>query len=273
MARDRANINTNIWTDDDWRDLSRDEHWLYTALLTSPSLSYAGVADWRPNRIAQNSSNTTASDVELIGKLLESKRFIFIDETTEEVLVRSFLRHDGLLKQPKLGVSMVNAYGAISSKLIRKVVIHELRRIHDEHPEWRAFEVGQVKELLKLSGSDMSAFTPGFTPAVTPNPEQALALPTTTATTTATEASLPVEEEEKKPATKLPKSWAPTASHMEAAKAKNLDLVDEAENFRLHAETHDRRCASWNGAFATWLKRATPKQPQSASPWSQEYHS
>src|SRR5699024_12062525 len=32
---------------------------------------------------------------------LQSARFVFVDESTDEVLIRSFLRHDGLLKQPR----------------------------------------------------------------------------------------------------------------------------------------------------------------------------
>lgn len=71
------------------------------------------------------------------------------------------------------------------------------------------------------------------------------------------EASLPGEAKRKE--TRLPKDWAPTAEHIKRAKEKNLDLADEVENFRLHAETHDRHAASWNGAFTTWLKKAKPR--------------
>lgn len=54
----------------------------------------------------------------------------------------------------------------------------------------------------------------------------------------------------------LPASWAPTAEHIARAKDLGVDVIDEAENFRLHAETHDRRAANWNGAFTTWLKKS-----------------
>lgn len=280
MARDRANINTAVWTDDDWRDLGRDEQWLYIALLTSPTLSYAGVADWRPGRIAVNAEGTTAADVERIGQALQARRFIFIDADTEEVLIRSFLRHDGLLKQPKLAVSMVNAHGAIASKKIRRVVVHELHRLHAEHPYWRAFEVEKVQALLKLEGADMSTFTPtvtpGLTPTVTPDVTpgltptltQSQALPTTTATTTATPADAggsggnaprpPASANRKKPATPLPGTWAPTDSHKTKAAERGIDVDAEAEAFRLHAEAHDRRAVRWDAAFSMWLTKATP---------------
>ena len=197
MARDRANINTGIWTDDEFIDITRDEQWLYFLLMTDPKLSYAGVTDWRPGRITQRSSNTSKADIEQIGASLQAGRYILIDEETEEVMIRSFLRHDGLLKQPRLGVSMANAYGAIASKNIRKVVIHELKRLHDEFPEWKAFGVEQVKELLKRSSADMSELdlgpTPSFAPGFTPNATQGQALPTSTATTTSTSTPKGVE--------------------------------------------------------------------------------
>jgi len=68
------------------------------------------------------------------------------------------------------------------------------------------------------------------------------------------------ESSKRKPETRLPKSWAPNASHIERARAKGVDVMAEAEAFRLHAETHDRHAAQWNAAFTTWLIKARPGQ-------------
>lgn len=273
MARDRANINTAIWTDDDWRELTHGEQWLYKLLLTHPSLSYAGVCDWRPGRLAQNSSDTTSADIERIGSLLQSKRFIFIDQDTEEVVIRSFLRHDGLLKQPKLGVSMANAYGSVASKMVRKVIIHELKRIREEHPEWRAFTVEAVADLLKLEGCDMSTFTPGFTPpltpAVTPTADHAQALPTATATTTATPPEGGGSGGRRSPERPLPEGWAPNSAHKDMAKTKGLDLDTEAETFKNHAMANDRRLRDWNAGFRMWLTKSKNfNNDRSTDPWA-----
>lgn len=253
MARDRANINTNLWVDADWRDLDDAEQRLYMLLMTHPSLSYAGVADWRPGRLAAMSRNGSREGVELSAKGLQAKRFVFIDEGTEEILIRSFLRHDGLLKQPKLAVSMANAFGAIASREIRMVIVNELQRLNTEYPDWKAFEVAQVKSLLKLEGKDMADFTLGFTPSFTPEPAQAQALPTTTATTTATETS-----SRRSPERRIPDGWKPNASHQEKAEAKHLDVTFLAESFRNHAEANDRRVRDWDAAFRNWILKATP---------------
>lgn len=281
MARDRANINTNLWADQDWRDIPKGAKYLYLMLLSHPTLSYVGVADWRIGRLAAMSPDDTTKQLHADAQALQDARFIFIDEDTEEVLIRSFLRHDGLLKQPKLSISMVNAFASATSKPIRQIITNELQRLQGEFPEWAAFRQSQVQTMLKAEGKDMAEFTQGVTPEVTQgftlNGDRAQALPTTTATTTATEpkGSSP-DSEAKKPATRLPKNWAPTAVHIKTAKEKNVDVMNEAENFRLHAETHDRRAANWNGAFATWLKKATEMSPQKKpnpnSPWNPEYH-
>lgn len=164
MARDRANINTGIWSDDEFIDITQSEQWLYFLLMTDPKLSYAGVTDWRPGRLAQRSKDTTRQGIEDAGNRLQAGHYILIDEDTEEVLVRSFMRHDGLLKQPRLGVSMFNAYGAVYSKKIRKVIIHELKKLRDEFPDWKAFGVEQVQELFKNESASISEFVEGFTP-------------------------------------------------------------------------------------------------------------
>lgn len=269
MARDRASIRIDMWADADWRALSGPAQRLYMLLLSHPTLSYAGVADWRPGRIAQLSTATTAADIEAAAVELENAAFILRDTETEEVLVRSFVKHDGLMKQPKLVVSMTTAFAAIASSKIREVVAFEVQKLHardmDLDPDKRLkWDVRQVQTVLAAKGSPIASFTHsvthGFTPAFTPNDGQAQGLRTTTATATATEASLlPGDERIKE--SRLPKDWAPTASHLELAKSRGVNIIAEADNFRLHAETHDRHAARWNAAFTTWLKKAKPSGP------------
>jgi hypothetical protein len=274
MARDRANINTNIWADQDWRNLPMAEQHLYMLLTSHPTLSYAGVVDWREARIAAMTSGNTAQNVRSAAEGLQAQRFVFIDDSTEEILIRSFLRHDGLLKQPKLSISMVNAYGAIASSRIREVVTYEIQRLHQEFPTWAAFTQEKVLTLAKGKGTDMAEFTQGFTPSLTPplrvSGAQAYPLPTTTATTTTTTLSSVRKMTSKE--TRLPDDWAPTAAHIERAKTKNIKVLEQAELFKLHAATHDRHAANWNAAFTTWLIKATPGIPAAASPWSKEFH-
>lgn len=287
MARDRANINTNIWTDTHWRTLTRDQHWLYMMLLTHTELSYAGVTDWRPGRLMQFAAGTSRHDIERIGHELQSERFIFIDEDTEEVMIRSFIRHDGLLKNPKITVSMVNAYGAIASNKIREVFIHELIRMHTEQPELKAFENAKVIALLKNTARPMQEFTQGFTPSILDDLPQALPqglgeglpktqgnafpLPTTTATSTTTP---PTEGgaggARRKPERPLPADWEPNDTHKKYAMAEGINLEWQAERFKSHALAKDVRWRDWNQAFKNWLLKAEKSKATGSSPWDQK---
>lgn len=149
MARDRANINTDIWNDADFRGLSPGAQLLYIQLLTSATLTYAGVADWRPKRLAALSAGRKASEVEAAAEELQRGLYIVIDEATEEALVRSFLRWDGLMQKPNVAKAMVAAWSRIYSGTLKGVVVHELQRLHERFPDWRGFAVGTVQELLR----------------------------------------------------------------------------------------------------------------------------
>ncbi|ASN20675.1 hypothetical protein [Arthrobacter sp. YN] len=281
MARDRASINTAIHTDDDWRELNVIEQHLYWLLMTHPKLSYVGVADWRPARLAAMTKGMTADTIRAAAEGLQAARFVLIDDETEEILIRSFLRHDGLLKQPKLSISMVNSYADVASKRIRQVLTFELQRLHGEFPEWAAFRQDKVMSLVKGKGADISTFTQGLTLPFTPeetlpftlNPDRPEGLHTATATTTATSPSGEgVQGERKKPERPLPANWVPNGAHIEYAKSRLLNLDSEAERFRLHAQANDRRLRDWDSGFRMWLTKATPTLPKSASPWSPEFH-
>lgn len=276
MARDRASIRIDMWADQDWRDLPGDAQRLYMQLLSHPTLSYAGVAEWRPGRLAAMASDVTEASIVKAGQMLTERLFVVIDSTTEEVLVRSFVKHDGLMKQPKLVVSMTNAYAAVASKSIREVIAFEVQKLHDREPLLNAWSVKQTETLLRAKATDAATltppvtptFTPGFTPGVGPNDGQALVLPTATTTSTATEASLLDDAGKKKPETRIPKDWTPTASHFERAKANRINIAAEVESFTLHAETHDRHAANWNAAFTTWLTKAKPNTKGGGSDWA-----
>lgn len=157
MARDHARIRLDIWSDDDWRDLSSSGQWLYLHLLTSPRLSFCGVVDWRPPKIAAHTAELTAADVEAFAVELEAGRYIVVDRESEECLIRSFVKHDGLMKSPNMAKALVKDHAAIGSAPIRAVIVHELTRLRGKHPDLKGWPA--VEALLgKRSMSPQEAF-------------------------------------------------------------------------------------------------------------------
>lgn len=149
MARDRANIAIAIWSDADFRDLTAGAQSLYFKLLTHPKLDYAGCVEFHPGRLAAMSREMTTGDVMVAAQELSDKYYCVFDQSTDEVMVRSWVRHDGLMKQWRLAVSMTNAYGAIASNKIRAVLVHELTRLKKKEPDLAAWDKPQVKTVLK----------------------------------------------------------------------------------------------------------------------------
>lgn len=295
MARDHAQVNVAIWGDPDFRALPWPAQHLYLMLWSSPGLSYCGSHDWRPGRLSGLAAGMSREHVEAAAACLAARWFVVIDNETEEILLRSWLRFDGILKQPRMSISALNAYSAIASPLIRSVVIAELHRIREDHPGLAAWRDDRMIAALEHPRAEPKgwvvpddpfggSFAPGFTPGVTPPPTPGLAqvagavwgLPTpapapapllllqhargdSLSETSDADASGAQEEgSRKKPRRSLPDGWAPTEEHSRYASERGLDLHREAEAFRAHAEANDRRVANWNAAFRQWLIKAHP---------------
>lgn len=295
MARDHARVNVTIWGDPDFRALPAPAQHLYLTLWTAPKLSYCGVHDWRPGRIAARSTGLTADDVETIAQCLEARHFFVIDRDTEECLIRSWVKFDGLMKQPRMAVSCIKAYADIESDVIRGVLVDELRKVRTESPELACWGDSRVQEVLDhdtLSAKGLpvpsdpfgDGFTPGFGLSLAQSRDgvsTGVSTPPTPAPAPAPyscSSGLPAEvgqekprsASRKRPAKPLPEDWKPTETHRSTAETRGIDLEREAEQFRLHAEANDRRQVNWNAAFSQWLNNArggiATKAPTPAAP-------
>lgn len=166
MARDHSRILLSIWADDDWRGLSPLAQHLYLVILTQPTMTYAGVADWRPARLRAMSRGWTKSMFNTAAVELSERLYIFPDDETEEVLVRSFVKHDGLMKQKNMAVAMCRAYEGTASAGIRGVFIHELKKLHESDPRLAGW--ANALHLLENRSVDPSDY-PSWNPSVDPS--------------------------------------------------------------------------------------------------------
>lgn len=282
MARDHARVNLTIWTDPDFRALPPAAQHLYLTLWTAPELSYCGVHDWRPARLTGLSRGYTAEHLETIATCLEARHFLVIDRDTEECLVRSWARFDGIMKQPRMAISLVNAYASVGSSKIRQVLVHEVRKIREESPGLSCWNDKRISEMLDHPAKSAKELPPvsdpfgdGFAPGLAlglPQTETkvwgSVCTPSTPATAPATNSFAPQPSStevstkgaasRKRPATRIGDDWQPNESAVGYAAEKKLDLDGEAERFRLHAQANDRRQADWNAAFRMWLSKAKP---------------
>ncbi|WP_145916420.1 hypothetical protein [Mycobacteroides abscessus] len=175
MARDHTRINLDIWGDDEFRDLPVDAQNLYWTLWTSPNRTYCGAHEWRPGKLTQTAGDWTVPRILAAGAVLSKRLFLIVDDITEECLLRSWIKHDGLWKIPNMAVTMANARAALGSKTLRGVIVHEVKKLVKLEPALNSWTRNEVVSLLSQKAIDpatIQPFTPPPTPPVTPPPTQ-----------------------------------------------------------------------------------------------------
>lgn len=282
-GKDHARINLGIWGDDDYRGLTPAEQHLYFVLWTHPDLSYCGSGDWHPGRLASLAEGWTRSQVEFAAAGLSHKLFVLVDTDTDEFLLRSWIKHDGLWRTPNMAVSVANARAALASRTLRGVVVHEMRKIRDRNTQsgsWKRAAVVSMLEQSAIDPADLDPFNPGpngggnpgSNPTANPGSNswvenRANPGPTPApAPTTFSNSFLSQEGESESGASMIliPDDWAPNDLHR--AKYPRPDLDALAEGFRDHALSTGRRChrrAGWDAAFSNWVRKS--KSPGAAN--------
>ena len=170
MARDHARILVSIWSDPDFTALDPAEQHAYLMLLSSPDLSYCGVLDLVPERYAGRAAGLTTRRFRAALDGLAKRRFVVVDDRTGEVLVRSYVRHDGVLKVPNVAKAMTKALMRTHSAKLRQVVVDELARAMRENPDARGWQgVAAVNPELFDQITEKAFENPSLNPSANPS--------------------------------------------------------------------------------------------------------
>jgi hypothetical protein len=149
MPREFARIRISIADDEEFEDLTPAAQWLYLrVLIPDPTLNYAGVADWRPKRLLRKAKGMTLDMLTVAAAELEERTYCLFDLDTEEVLVRSFIRSDEILRNPKMAAAMVKAYRQVSSKTLQAGIVTEVQKAKEEHPEYSSWTFSDTRDDL-----------------------------------------------------------------------------------------------------------------------------
>lgn len=134
MARDHARIKTSIWDDADFLALKVAEQHGYFMLMSSLGLSRCGVITYIPARFDHLASDLTEAKLRRAVEGLKGSRFAVVDDRTQELLVRSYVRHDGVMDRVNMGKATGTAFEAVVSKRVRNAIGIELRRLMVDKP-------------------------------------------------------------------------------------------------------------------------------------------
>lgn len=166
-ARKHGRVLSSIWDDDDFRALDASPQRMYIFLISQPDLEQSGVIPLRERRWARAAADLKPGDVSAALQVLESAKFVVIDEDTEELLVRSLIRRDGVWKQPNVFKSAADQIFSVSSHKLKAVLHEELSRLELEtaNGDVQRLRDELVDYLEPFSkGSDNPSGTPGGSP-------------------------------------------------------------------------------------------------------------
>jgi hypothetical protein len=141
MARSQANLQFGIAGG--LRGLSRDAKLLYSlGILCEPTVNQAGLGALRVSRWARELEFTVA-ETEKAMQELDEQRYVLVDPETEEILVRTLVRNDGVADQPNVLWAAVRAALMIVSPRLRREMAAELRRLPPQRPD-KVTKTGRV---------------------------------------------------------------------------------------------------------------------------------
>ena len=172
MAGEHTRIGRDIWSSDEFLDLSRAAQHLYFVLWTHPTRSFCGSIDWHPGRLATFAADLTPELV--IESAIELSRtlFIAVDQQTDEALIRSWIKHDGLYRQPNMAVAMAKDRAGLASRGLRGIVVHEVAKLRASEPDLSGWKRDQVVNLLgqkAVDPADYWAASPWSNPSGNPS--------------------------------------------------------------------------------------------------------
>jgi hypothetical protein len=129
MARSEARLAVSIWKDPDFLALPAGAQRLFMFLISQPDLAHDGVLALRERRWSKTAAGLTAAEVSQDLDTLAKARFVVLDEDTEELLIRSFIRRDKVYRQPNVMRSAADHIAVVSSPIIRSALLEELLRV------------------------------------------------------------------------------------------------------------------------------------------------
>lgn len=129
MAQDFAPLFRSIWTDEDFRALPMDAQHIYMMLFSHPDRNSAGVLSLTLRKWTRLAADLSPDRLDMALAELDAAGFIVMDEGTEEVLVRSFIRSAKVYKHIRMLANALREGSEIESPRLRSVLARELARL------------------------------------------------------------------------------------------------------------------------------------------------
>ncbi|WP_237341851.1 hypothetical protein [Williamsia soli] len=145
MANSAGMLKESIWRDKDFRAIPRTAQTTYGQLLSQKELDRAGIQPLQVSKWAKGCDEITESDVWTDLKVLEAARFVFYDEDTDELFVRSYMRQSDITRYPNILKNALRCAGMVASPKLRHELATELRRLRRAEAAKVADEIDPIE--------------------------------------------------------------------------------------------------------------------------------
>lgn len=283
MARSEARLVVSIWEDPDFLALSPTAQRMFMFLISQPDLAHDGVIPLRERRWSKKAAGLSVGQIQDDLLDLAAAHFIIVDEDTEELLIRSFIRRDKVYRQPNVLRAAGDHLATVSSPIIRSAVATELRRIQADAEDIPEGSKGVIDGMLAAVGN------PSPNPSGNPSPKGSGLRPGERGVVTAVGSASPIPvPRSTDPVPRDAASPRPRASARGARIPDDFSITDEmaewgranAPNVAAKYETEkfidywrgkagkDATKVDWVATWKNWIRKAAERQPQRAGPHS-----
>ena len=125
MGRSYAKLYRDIWADEDFCTLGPEARYIYLFLLSQADLNAAGVLPLTIRRWATRSA-LAAGAISAALTALSDREYVITDNGTEELLIRTFIRNDGLWRIPNTLYAVIRDAERTVSPTLRSTLAAEL---------------------------------------------------------------------------------------------------------------------------------------------------
>lgn len=129
MANAAGMLKESIWRDKEFRALPRTAQATYAQLISQKELDRAGMQPLQVSKWVKGCHEIDTDALETDLATLEAHRFIFVDEDTDELFIRSYMRHADIVRYPNILKNALRCAGMVASEKLRRELAVELRRL------------------------------------------------------------------------------------------------------------------------------------------------
>lgn len=257
--RTHGRLLVSIWRDKDFIARSVEAQRCYMMLLAQKDVNNAGVQPLMIRKWARGCEATSEDDIVRALNELQGARFVCYDVDTEELLIRSFIRNDGIVKQPNVLKNALRVAEQTESPRLRQALSDELETLGRK-------DASEVASRMVVKGIGNPFENPSETLPAPLNPSETPREPCGDGdgegvTNNVVSPSDSKRVSAQKRGTRLPEGWMPDQAVIAQMREErpDVDLQAEHRKFADHWKAATGRNATkrdWNAAWRNWIRNS-----------------